>query len=309
MSKETLGIIDVGTNTVLALVCRRDKSRLVDIMLDVQEVVRLGQDVDKTKKFHPDALERLRKTLKNFKRHFSDLGVQKQIAVATSAARDAKNKESLVEIFEELKIPLRIISGKLEAEMTFLGAFDKEIDRTLAVIDVGGGSTELTVGDHLGIEVSHSFDVGAVRLTERFFPGGEITPRSFDEAKAFVQEFFEPVVHLDLNVQSIISVAGTPTSYAAMDLGQEFDPKKIHGYQLTQEELYSWIEKLSQLPLSQRKKVSGLDEKRADVIVAGGLILWSLIKELGCDRTSVSIKGLRYGVAKHFERVEAYKRV
>ncbi len=303
MNKESVCVFDIGTNTVLALACRRQGPKVLDVFFDEQEVVRLGQGVDKTRKFAPEALDRLEKCLKNFKRKAQEEGISRFIATATSAARDAKNKDDLFKIFESLDIPVKIISGKMEAELTFLGAFDKEIDRKLAVVDVGGGSTELIVGDHLGVELAHSFDIGAVRLTEQMFYTHPITSDDFEEARKHVKAFFEPVVHLELDVDSVISVAGTPTSLAAMSQGTDFDPKKVHGFQLTTDEIMLWAAKLAQMSVEDRKQLAGLDEGRADVIVAGTLILGTLIQELNCVRTSVSIKGLRYGVAKHFDRV------
>lgn len=164
--------LDLGTNSFLCLIAEVDQNKIKSIVSDQVEVVRLGQEVQQTKRFHPEALERAEKCLQNFRRTIDLHKPEKILAMATSAARDVSNAEELFYIGKKLMIPIEIIPGNKEAEITFFGSISGESigSQETAVIDIGGGSTEIILGSEKEIHFSKSVNIGAVRLTRCFSP-------------------------------------------------------------------------------------------------------------------------------------------
>src|SRR5690606_4379765 len=138
------------------------------VLHDEARVVRLGQDVNQTRRFHPDALARANECLKDYSSIIRSYGVERVLGCATSAARDVENREALLKIGAENDIPIKISSGEREAELTFLGTIPDEMTTPIQIIDIGGGSTEFVLGDKSGIISRMSLDIGSVRLTEKF---------------------------------------------------------------------------------------------------------------------------------------------
>ncbi len=294
--------LDLGSNTFLCLICDVNQGQIGEIYSDEVQVVRLGQGLTTTKNFHPEALIRARKTLSDFSETIKKYRPEKVLAMATSAARDAENKEELFKICKDLDIPLEIISGNEEARITYAGSVSgiaaNEI-KTL-VVDIGGGSTEFIVGQGSKFLNGHSQNIGCVRLTEKHISS---QPTSFDEINKCKTEILEALkeskLKLNYDVDQILAVAGTPTALVAAELG-EFDPKKIDGYKLTKQKLIEWLEKLSGASVSQKQKL-GIAEGRADVILVGVLILLATLEVFCKDEVFVSTRGVRYGVAIHME--------
>lgn len=290
--------IDLGTNSFLCLIADLNTDGSFSIVSDEVEVVRLGQDVNATKLFQPQALDRAKKTLRKFKESLDKHKPGKILAVATSAARDVGNSDELKKICSDLGIPLEIISGPQEAEMTFKGAISASRDQKIrAVIDIGGGSTEIIVGDATAIFQKSSIDIGAVRITEMFFNQHPPTQETVDKAKNYIQsKAAEVISKLDTSkIDEMLAVAGTPTELASSQVGG-YDPKKIDNFVLSISDLESWISKLSTANIEERVRVLKISPGRADIIFAGVLILTEILKQFGRDHYKVSTRGLRYGV-------------
>lgn len=315
--------IDLGTNTCLCLVAEVEgpphSPRLSKILSDEVEIVRLGQEVDKAKRLHPDALERVDQTLARFSATIRRLGVEKVLACATSAARDSQNREELIEIGRRHGIPIEIISGEKEAELTFLGTADHgeqvSSDREIAIIDVGGGSTEIMFGSAAnGIRDRISLDVGAVRLTERtqnlFSVDGRVPEAALEKMRQSVREAVAKSGFLQKpktrSSPFVIGVAGTPTTLAAVDQGRRFTPESVHNYRLTSVSIKNWTDRLSNISLDERKALPGMEPKRADVLIAGLICLLEAQSAISqtveqrhwLDEMHVSVRGLRYGVVR-----------
>jgi exopolyphosphatase/guanosine-5'-triphosphate,3'-diphosphate pyrophosphatase len=291
--------LDFGTNTCLLLIADVNKQGIIEnVVHDEAHVVRLGQGVAKTKKFHPEALQRAEHTLREFARTINASKVDRTLACATSASRDVTNKQELIDLAAKYKIPVEIISGEEEAELTFQGTIDDHASAPVAIIDVGGGSTEFILGDANGIQSRMSLDIGSVRLTEKYLTQHPVKPEELAKVK---QHIAEELAKLTVKVPrgtKVVAVAGTPTTLAAMDQGYAFDSKRVQGHPLTNERLKYWLDRLADMGVQERRAITGMDSKRADVIVAGAMILLMSAEALGATQLEVSVKGLRYGVAK-----------
>jgi exopolyphosphatase / guanosine-5'-triphosphate,3'-diphosphate pyrophosphatase len=292
--------LDLGSNTTLLLIADVERGRLQKVICDETTVTKLGQGVHHSKRFHPEALERMHECLTRYKQIIDKNKVDKISAVATSAARDVENQNELMEMAKSLGIPLTIISGDKEAKLTFLGAVSGEKDvADVAVIDVGGGSTELIV-EKKGYRNAVSVNVGSVRLTDLFVTGHPIKEDELDKARAYAREkFAEGKEKLaGMIPKRVIGVAGTPTTLAALEWNEPFSETKVHGFKLTKTMIEKWIRTMAPLSIAERETFKGLQPKRADVIVMGSIALVSAMEALEEDEMMVSVRGLRYGLAE-----------
>lgn len=294
--------IDIGTNTILLLIAEVEDGRVKRVLEDHVRVVRLGQAVDKNRVFHPEAMERARACFRDYAaalKKYPGIDIQ---AVATSGSRDAKNSaEFFEEIRRECGIAIRVISGEEEARMSFVGALSGETrpSESLAVIDIGGGSTEI-VGLKPGSEelFRFSFDMGCVRLNERFLPSDPPEASQIQKLRAFVKEELSKQKGIleGLRGKELVGVAGTATYLASSALGLEkFDVEKVHGAELTLEGVVALGERFARMTAAERLGIGGMDKGRADVIVAGALILEETMKAAGFKKLTASVRGLRYG--------------
>jgi len=318
--------LDLGSNTFLCLICdvkiksssapstppgkNLEELVITQVYADEVEVVRLGQGLQLKKEFHPEALARADKCLQKFKKIIDQHQPEKILAMATAAAREAENKNLLFDLCAKHNIPLEIIPGEKEAQITYEGAISgmtplSALSTTTAkqmknlIIDIGGGSTEYILGESKKILSAQSLQMGCVKLKEKYISK---QPTSDQEIFSCRKEIQDALSVLDLkDVDSILAVAGTPTTLAAVEIGGTFDPKKIDGYQLTLKNLESWLSKLQ--PLSIKGKMAlGFPEGRADVIVVGIIILIETLKKFRLNSLTVSTRGVRYGVALEMAR-------
>lgn len=299
--------IDVGTNTVLLLIAERDAHGTWVSVKERAEITRLGQGVDASRALHPDAMARTLETLHRYAVDLNAYDVRGVVASATSAARDASNGPHFVaEVKARTGISLEVLSGDEEARLSFASAHaDFGGAWGLAVLDIGGGSTELMVGDAMGVvRFRRSFDIGAVRLTERnrerLAVLGEDEPASREVLLAALVETarstFVECAPLGSGVR-LVGVAGTvTTAYAVVHGLEPYDGRQVHGATLTRAELDALTTRLAALPLADRKHVKGLEPKRADVIVAGLSILAGAMESLQVSSLTVSDRGLRWGL-------------
>ncbi|MBK9293648.1 MAG: Ppx/GppA family phosphatase [Oligoflexia bacterium] len=292
-----IAAIDMGTNSFLCLIAEVSGSKL-KVIEDHVKVVRLGEKVNQNKFFLPQALARAQDCLKEFKKIIERNKVDKVIATATSAARDAKNGNELKRICDELSIPLFIIEGEKEAQLSFKGAvsnIENFENKKILVVDVGGGSTEFIFSEPGKKLKAISFDVGCVRLTEMFLSKDPIDERELFELRKYAQRAISNYGHINPDV--IIAVAGTPTTLACVEQKIDFNESKVEGFKLTQNKLFNLLQNLSALSLDERKNIIGLEPLRADVIIAGIVLLQLALELAAKDEMVVSTRGLRYGVA------------
>jgi exopolyphosphatase/guanosine-5'-triphosphate,3'-diphosphate pyrophosphatase len=293
--------IDCGTNSIRLLVAdittgEAGTTEQRDVHREMR-VVRLGQGVDATGELAPEALERTRAALVDYAEVIRREGAERVRMVATSATRDARNREDFFCMVKDtLGIDAEVISGDEEANLSFVGAvgdLDPD-DGPFVVVDVGGGSTELVVGTLEGgkatVQAARSVDVGSVRLTERCLAGD---PPSEDEvaeacrvATGILDEAFD-AVSVE-GVRTWVGVAGTITTLSAVALGlEEYDSEAVHHSRLENQDLHRVAAELLGMSREERKSHSAIHSGRIDVIGAGALIVDVLARELA-DRAGVT---------------------
>lgn len=296
--------IDVGTNSVLLLVADRTPDGVFEPVLERAEITRLGRGVDQTRRLSPEGMEATLKVLTAFANEARSLGAEGLAVSATSAARDAQNGAEFLEAARDRAgVAVEIISGELEAQLSFSSVymdFGSEAPGPLLVIDIGGGSTEFIYGNSAGhVEFRHSFDVGSVRLTERFIRTDPPSPQEREQVTSFLRKTFSELPSPPPGAE-LVGVASTVTTLYAMENRIDpYDSERVHGGTLTRAQLEQLVDTLCTLPLAERRTLPGLQPKRADVIPAGSLILLEALRALELDECRVSDRGLRWGLMAH----------
>ncbi len=289
--------LDLGSNTFLCLIADVIDRKITRIHEDVIEVVRLGQDVDKTKRLHTEALARADVCLKKFKKVIEFHKPDFVLAMATSAARDSENRDQLFNIGKNYGIPIEIIPGSEEANITFQGAMSgNDFTGRSLVVDIGGGSTEFIIGSSDRIEISKSLNLGCVRLTERFITAQPTPPEQMSQAENYItSQFAELDSFVSFQVDSVLAVAGTPVALAAAQIGR-YDATEIDGFLLTKVMLLRWKDQLQAATYEEKIKL-GIPAGRADVILIGVLILLQTLEKFNKKQILVSTRGVRHGIA------------
>ncbi|MBX5482730.1 MAG: Ppx/GppA family phosphatase [Myxococcaceae bacterium] len=298
-----LAAFDVGTNTVLMAVAERRDDGRFEVLAERAEVTRLGEGVDRSRHLSPEAIDRTAAAIARFADEARRLGVTAFVAGATSAARDAANAEELIAtVLERAGIDLEILSGEAEARLTFravqedFGTPEPAEGGPLCALDIGGGSTEVVLGPHRGAPTFHtSLDIGSVRLTERFVPAHPIPEAAQQALRARVREALQTVPSPGRRCE-VVAVAATATNLYAVSRNPADADKEVHGGVLTVKTLEAWLPRLCAMSLEERRRLPGLEPRRADVICAGGWILLDALLHLGVDRCRVSDRGVRWGL-------------
>lgn len=291
---------DIGTNSTRLIVADVVHGA-VDEVVRLLEITRLGQGVDAAGKLEVAAMARVLECLARYAEVARTHGAERLLAVATSAVRDASNRDALLTAIAGTGFTPRVLSGEQEAEATFAGVLSGNTPAAgTLVIDVGGGSTELVLGGADGtVEWSCSLQMGCVRMTERFLGEQRADPAAIADCVAEVRRQLEVVpATVSGRITRAIGVAGTATTAAAIELGlTAYDPEQIHGAQLTREAIARIGERLGSLSLSERTGVPGLEPKRAPVIVAGLIVLGTVLDALGLELLTVSERDILHGAA------------
>ena len=285
------GIIDIGTNSCrlfLAQVFQGEEIKIErEISKDV-EIVKLGEDVNKNGYLKKEAISRTVECLKRYKKKADSYGVKELVAFATSATRDSKNRDEFLNQVKEIGIDIKCISGDREAQLNFLGNSIVFEERIL-VLDIGGGSTEFTLGEKGEIEFVKSINIGAVRGTERFFSTQNYTDDTIEKYREWVKDMISEVKFLKNKNFTLVGVAGTATTQISVQKQMGvYDSSKVHMSEIRLEELRENLKLFLECSVEKRKHIVGLEEKRADVIIAGTIILITIMEELGVNKMIVS---------------------
>ncbi len=291
--------IDIGSNSVLLTVVD-DANRVIH---DECRVVGLGRGLGNMGLFQPDRIKAAEAALSDYVRTAQRLGVEPWSiqAVATSAARRAMNAQTwFARVQRKLGLRVKIISGEEEARLTWLGAL-RELDvpeGPVLVVDLGGGSTELVLGEQGTVHHRISLEIGSVRLTEDFLgaPLGVADPVGLARMRNHV-EVEVGKVKLDVIPRTVIGVAGTVTTLTAISLGlQTWDAEAVHGATLTRLQLARFVDQLLPATPDQRQVLSAVSPERADYLLAGAVILERVLHAAKRQRYVTSDRGLRYGL-------------
>jgi exopolyphosphatase/guanosine-5'-triphosphate,3'-diphosphate pyrophosphatase len=284
--------IDLGTNSTRLLVADVENGDVREIDRRL-EITRLGEGVDTRRQLLPQAMARVRNVLGDYRRLIEDDGAERTLAFATSAFRDAENGEAFLgEIEWSYGFETRLLTGDEEALLAFRGvSTGRDIQGETVIVDVGGGSTELIVGGPDGVSFHESFDLGCVRLTERF-------PEDPEGAAEQVRSTLAAGVPETLRPTQAIGVAGTITQLATVELGLEREePDLVHGYELTIEKIGQLLERLAAMPVEEIRRVRGMHPDRAPVIVAGTVVVLETLRYFGLEELEVSERDNLHGAA------------
>ncbi|WP_251198440.1 Ppx/GppA family phosphatase [Anaerotardibacter muris] len=301
-----LAAIDLGTVTCRLFVAEVASGIERELVRECT-ITNLGIGVSQTGVLRQDAIDRVVQCIAGYRAqcdaiaHEYGLDALPLVAVATSAARDAKNSDELVAALAQVGVELNIIPGQREAQLSFLGASSEFPGEAIAVVDVGGGSTEVIFGNALaGVEFAYSFDIGCRRITEMFLPSDPPTANELAQARAYLLESFAAVLEPQLaqrELQRMVAVAGTATSVVSVSEEMAvYDSALVHKTVVSADLLDSVLQRLAALTEEERKQVVGLEPKRAPVIVAGMLILQCVLEVLGQTSFTVSESDILQGI-------------
>ena len=295
-----IGVIDVGSNTARFVTFEASESGCVRAVYETKESPRLGLNVRADGRLAPEAIERGITAVNRFARTIRGLGLTQTLAVATSAVRDAPNGAEFVrQVERSTGVLLRVISGAEEARYAYLGVASAwELDRAL-VADLGGGSLQLaeTRAGRLGHSVS--VPLGALRLSQRYFDHDPPKRKEVDELRTYVRETLRSVFEaFGSHRYRIYGIGGTVRSLAraAIEL-RDYPIERVHGYPLWDHDLESLAELLGEMSTPKRRAVPGIGADRADVVVAGLVVLRELVRATEADRITVAGTGIREGIA------------
>lgn len=299
MSPRRVAAIDCGTNSIRLLIADAGEP-LQEVARELQ-LVRLGQGVDATGEFHPEALARTFAACDDYAALIAGHRVEQVRFIATSAARDARNREEFFAgVSARLGVVPEVIEGDEEARLSFAGAISGvPATGTVMVFDIGGGSTELVVGAPTGqVHSASSLNIGSVRITERFFDHRPPRPAEVALARDFVRQALASVGVDFAGVATAIGVAGTVTSLAAASLGlRVYDRALVHGSCLSADRIQSISEAWLTHTTNELIEEHHLHPMRAEVLPAGSLILREIAQQLRVPVT-VSETDILDGIAQ-----------
>lgn len=290
-----VAVVDIGTNSTRLLLTDGERDLRREAV-----ITRLGRGVDEARRIDDDAAAATIDVLRRYGAAIREAGARHVRCIATSASRDAENREAFFDAAEEaLGARPELVTGEEEGRLTFDGAtagLDPD-DGPFLVVDVGGGSTEFAVAHGV-----LSVDVGAVRLTEQWLRSDPPTAEQLSQAIHVVLAHLEDVVRelpATTEAKTIVAVAGTATTVAAVDIGlREWDRDAVHGYRLSRSAAEDVFRTLATESLEDRKHNPGLEPARADVIVGGCCVLVSVMRFFGVDGIVVSDADLLDGIAR-----------
>ncbi|MGW4852243.1 Ppx/GppA phosphatase family protein [Streptomyces sp. NPDC004288] len=294
--------IDCGTNSIRLLVAdlHPETGELVELDRRMT-IVRLGQGVDQTGRLAPEALERTFAACRAYAGVIEELGAERLRFVATSASRDAENRQDFVDgVVEILGVEPEVITGDQEAAFSFTGATGElhGDDRRL-VVDIGGGSTEFVVGNR-HVEAARSVDIGCVRLTERHVRHDPPTAEEVAAIRADVRAALDlaaATVPID-TADTLVGLAGSVTTVAAIALGlPEYDSEKVHHSRISAAQVAEVTERLLASTHDERAAISVIHPGRVDVIIAGALVLREIVERVGAREVVVSEHDILDGIA------------
>lgn len=293
--------IDCGTNSIRLLIADVQGDHFREITREM-EIVRLGQGVDQTGQFHVDAIERTLAAVDKYAIEIARRGVERIRFCATSATRDASNRDLFINgVKERLGVAPEVISGEEEASLSFMGA-TKDLPETLApylVVDIGGGSTEFVIGKR-SVESAKSVNIGCVRMSERHFKDDPASIEEIESAHRDIQSAIaEAAKVVDIkSAKSLVAVAGTATTVAAAALQlPQYDRYAIHLSRISAEKVHAVSEMFLKMNREERAALGYMHPGRVDVIGAGSLVLSEIIKAVGAKEFIASESDILDGIA------------
>lgn len=306
---QRVGIIDLGSNTARLIVMSGAPGYSYRLEDEIREVVRLRTGMTDAG-LSDEAVGRALSTLRLFKRFCDSTGVDTVLATATSAVRDAANGAAFIEdVRERIGLELRILDGEREAYYGVIGALNETGLQSGNVLDIGGGSAQLSSVAAGRYDKGESRTLGALALTERFV---RKDPASKKDVEALRQEIDAQLSTIpwinDKSTDPLVGLGGTIRNLAKIETVRHASPlNTLHGFLLTRASVEASVDMFRSLPLAKRQKIDGMSSDRADIILAGALVVLGVFDRLGVDEMTISTAGLREGVfLEHFWQHLAY---
>lgn len=300
--------LDIGTVTCRMLVADVSADGTLAEVDREYRITNLGEDVDATGVLKPQAMGRVRAAVEHYLEVLAACAAGEPVplaAVATSAARDARNADEFADMLAGLGVRLSVIPGSAEAGLSFRGATSGFPGSKAVVVDIGGGSTEVVAG-RAGAEpaLAHSFNIGCRRVTEKFLHADPPGASELAEARAWIEQgmagYFERLRAEGFGDARLLAVAGTATTVVSVREAMEvYDSSRVHGAFVSREDLDAVFARLAGVPLAQRERVCGLDPGRGPVIVAGLVILQTVLKLGGWAGYTACESDILEGIVLH----------
>ncbi len=293
--------IDIGTNSIRLLISQYDGSSFRTLERRL-ETARIGKNLDIAGNISKISAGAALKALESYCRLMDKYDVKKYRAVGTNALRRASNSGWFISYIEDnTGVKIEKISGREEAELSFIGAASAlDEGSRIMVVDIGGGSTEFIIGNRdLEPEFDESIDIGSVSISERFIRTEKPAAGELKDMQGYIKDRIKPFIRkIDKKEElTLVGVAGTITTLAAIDLGlEQYDSSRIHHHILTDKKIRSIYKMLYGLDLKRRKRVMGLQPERADIIIGGTAVLVEIMDMLGAGSITVSEQDILDGI-------------
>jgi len=295
-----MAVIDIGTNSTLLLIAEVTQSGQLLEIAQYSNTTRLGRKIHETGVIGKQGLIDTLKTLCHYQSLIQSMHVKQTIAAGTEVFRLAKNQDDiLAEIQNKTGLSVNVLSESQEAEYSYTGAVSgKETNKAL-VIDIGGGSTEMIAGEKYCIQDSISLPIGAVIMTDQFLLADPPDKKACDRLKTYVsRQIPQNWKNTMLQIPQFIIVGGTATTLAALHLQLDhYDPFQVDGLKMTYSDIARQIKQLCNCSLKIRQQWLSVDPKRADIIIAGTLILQSILHFSAKKQIMIRDRGMRHGIA------------
>jgi exopolyphosphatase/guanosine-5'-triphosphate,3'-diphosphate pyrophosphatase len=292
-------VIDVGSNSVLLLIAEKTATAGWRILADCAEITRLGAGLQATNQIQPAAMERTLPVFIQYLARARAYQVTDVFAIGTMALRTAQNAaDFLQKVKATCGLDIEVIDGQTEAMLAYLAvkAGIGLAPGNLVLFDVGGGSTEFIIGRGEQIRQQLSLNLGIIRITEQYLKSNPVTEAEVAQARSVITAEFTPL-KAEKPLEMLVGMAGTVTTLAAIQHGMcQYEPQRIQGSVLNRRELDRQIERFQRSTLQERQQIIGLEPKRADVILAGALIVAGILDQFQQSQFTVSDWGVRHGL-------------
>jgi len=304
--RRRIATLDLGTNSLLMVVAERNEEGQVTVLEEDGLLPRLGEGLRNSGKISPQAADRACADLRNFFSRARNLQADEIVVTATSAVREASNRdEFLSRVKEELDLEIEVLPPNEEARLAYISVtLERGHDDPSMVVDIGGGSTEITWGIGARFDGGRSLDLGTVKLLDGPLASERPSTSDLEKARKEIDSRLMRVTPLG-KLDHYYGTAGSFTHLASVDLKlTEYHPDRVQGYRLDKETVSDWTSKLASMSVEEKLALPGIDPKRVDVIFPGTLIIERLFEKFGHDAFEVHDRGIRFG--KLFDRLRTF---
>ena len=295
--KRRIATIDIGTNSILMVIAERDEKGHLKVLYQTSHVPKLGEGLRNTGKISTAAIDRAARALQECKGVAHRFEVSEIFLTATSATREASNRDQFVsKVHEETGMSIQVIPPNEEARLTYLSATSEQAGNiSTMVVDIGGGSTEITWGLGARFDGGRSLNLGTVKLTDAYLNRIPPSKEMIEKARGEVDDRLSRVTPLSA-LQRSFGTAGSFTHLASIALGLEkYHPDAVQNFKITLPITQEWIERLSKMSREEIGKLKGVDVRRIDVLLSGTIIIERLLKKFNLDGFDVIDRGIRFG--------------